>query len=147
MVTINCPPGYIYNPDSGKCIKEDGVTAKKILKKYGSTSRRGACSGTVLQSAKGLSYCSTASGSKKKKETNGQPPKGRGQIVMDERLVTALREVKRTLVRKDERIRSLSSRLDAAAKTKSTEVASLEKQLETCEKRVDSLISQFSKRD
>jgi len=143
MPTVNCGPGYIYNPDTGKCIKEGGVTAKKVLKKYGSVSRQGPCTGVVLQSARGLSYCSTAS---TKKASGSGSMSGTGKITIDDRLKTALREVKRTLVRKDQRIRNLKTRVDTMSKDRGSQVSSLEKQLDMCEKRVDSLISKMSTR-
>lgn len=139
MPIVTCSPGYIYNPDTGKCVKEGGVTAKKVLKKYGSVSRSGSCSGVVLQSSTGIPYCSKSVAKKKGSSSTT------GSIVIDDRLATALREVKRTLVRKDQRIEDLKKRVEASSKTRSSQVSSLEKQLDLCEKRVNSLIAKISK--
>jgi uncharacterized protein YlxW (UPF0749 family) len=140
---INCGTGYVYNPDSGKCIKESGTTAKRLKKKYGTVSQYGTCDGEVFQSVTGIPYCSKSGTvmQKKRRQTSSSTT---SQLRVDDRIAEALREVKRTLVRKDQRIRDLRRQVETQTTTGKTRTKSLEKQLQACEKRVDSLISKLA---
>jgi len=146
MGYINCGSGYIYNPDTGKCLKSEGQTAKKVRKKYGKVSQYGQCDGEVMQTPSGASYCSS-SGTimQRKKREASKTISSQTQVRVDDRIAEALREVKRTLVRKNERIRELRAHVDMLSATSKTRTRSLEAQLQACEKRVDSLISKVSK--
>jgi len=146
MGYINCGSGYIYNPDSGKCIKSGGQTAKKVIKKFGQVSQYGECNGEVMQTPSGVSYCSSAGTiMQRKKREAARTVSAQSQVRVDDRIAEALREVKRTLVRKNERIRELRAHVNALSSSSKTRTTSLEKQLQACEKRVDSLISKVSK--
>lgn len=142
---INCGTGYVYNPDSGKCIKESGTTAKRLKKKYGSVSQYGTCDGEVFQSVTGIPYCSkSGTVMQKKRRQASSVVTGTSQIRVDDRIAEALREVKRTLVRKDARIRDLKRQVETQSTSSKSRTQSLEKQLQACEKRVDSLISKVA---
>lgn len=142
MTYINCGSGYIYNPDTGKCIKSTGTTAKKVKAKYGQVSQYGECEGEVFQTPSGVSYCSKRGMVMQAK----QRKEAQSSIRVDSRIADALREVKRTLVRKNERIRDLKRHLDSVSSSSKSRSQSLEKQLSACEKRVDSLISKVQKK-
>lgn len=140
MTNINCGQGYVYNPDSGKCIKATGSTAKKLAKRYGPLSQSGDCDGLAMVSSRGVPFCSRAGTIMQRKSrlvTSGGLLTGSSQVRVDDRIAEALREVKRTLVRKNARIRELK-------KDRSVRVRELERDLAACEKRVDTLISQVS---
>jgi hypothetical protein len=143
---INCGTGYVYNPDSGKCIKESGTTAKRLKKKYGSVSQYGTCDGEVFESVTGIPYCSKSGTvmQKKRRQASASTVTGTSQIRVDDRIAEALREVKRTLVRKDQRIRDLRRQIETQTTSGKSRTQSLEKQLQACEKRVDSLISKVA---
>jgi hypothetical protein len=145
MTYINCGSGYVFNPDSGKCIKQSGQTAKKIKKKFGTISQYGTCDGEVFESTAGIPYCSKSGTVMQKKMRQGsRVVTGSSQIRVNDRIAEALREVKRTLVRKNERIRELRRQMESQSKTTKNRTGSLEKQLAACEKRVDSLITKLS---
>jgi hypothetical protein len=145
MTYINCGSGYVFNPESGKCIKQTGQTAKKIKKKYGTISQYGTCSGEVFESTTGVPYCSkSGTVMQKKMRQGGQVITGSSQIRVDDRIAQALRDVKRTLVRKNERIRELRRQMETQTQSSKNKTGSLEKQLAACEKRVDSLITKVS---
>jgi hypothetical protein len=141
---INCGTGYVYNPESGKCIKESGTTAKRLKKKYGSVSQYGTCDGEVFQSVSGIPYCSKSGTVMQKKRRQASVVTSTSQLRVDDRIAEALREVKRTLVRKDARIRDLRHQVETQTTSGKSRTQSLEKQLQSCEKRVDSLISKLA---
>lgn len=63
---IDCGAGYIFNPETGNCVKADGDAAARLREK-GRVSRFGACNGTVKISKGGRPHCVRGTQPKKKK--------------------------------------------------------------------------------
>ena len=80
----------------------------------------------------------------RQRRQGGQVITGSSQIRVDDRIAEALRDVKRTLVRKNERIRELRRQMETQSKSTKNKTGILEKQLAACEKRVNSLITKVS---
>ena len=58
MSRIDCGPGKVFNPNSGKCIQREGATAKKLANFGTQLSQSGECNGTVKRGLKsGVPYC------------------------------------------------------------------------------------------
>jgi len=58
MSRIDCGPGKVFNPNSGKCIQREGATAKKLANFGTQLSQLGECNGTVKRGLKsGVPYC------------------------------------------------------------------------------------------
>lgn len=58
MSRIDCGPGKVFNPNSGKCIQREGATAKKLANFGTQLSQTGECTGTVKRGLKsGVPYC------------------------------------------------------------------------------------------
>ena len=58
MSRIDCGPGKVFNPNSGKCIQREGATAKKLANFGTQLSQSGECTGTVKRGLKsGVPYC------------------------------------------------------------------------------------------
>src|SRR6056300_1158019 len=58
MSRIDCGPGKVFNPNSGKCIQREGATAKKLANFGTQLSQSGECNGTVTRGLKsGVPYC------------------------------------------------------------------------------------------
>jgi len=85
---IDCGVGYIYNPLTGKCVKEDGDAATR-LREQGTVSRVGECNGVVKRSATGVSHCTRA---KKPVKPKKKAPPANTAIVMDPVAARALAE-------------------------------------------------------
>lgn len=150
MGYIDCGQGYIFNPETGKCIKEGGVTAKKVEKKYGRVTQTGQCDGTVLTSASGIPYC-TRSGSATLRSGSFGGGSGSGNsrggstTRVDARLVEAIRRLRAAMIRKNKKILELKKSTDSLKKTHDKEIFKFENELRACEKRMNSLISKSSK--
>ena len=73
---IDCGSGYVFNPSTGKCVKADGATGRKLRESSkGRAGRVGTCNGVVRISAKGLPHCSHPT---KKKPTKPKSTTARG---------------------------------------------------------------------
>ncbi len=57
MTNIDCGPLKVFNPNTGKCIMEDGAVASKIRRLGIKLTRRGTCDGTIVVSKAGNPYC------------------------------------------------------------------------------------------
>ena len=58
MPRIDCGPGKVFNPNSGKCIQREGATAKKLEKFGTQLNQSGECNGAVKRGIKsGVPYC------------------------------------------------------------------------------------------
>lgn len=136
MVTIDCGPDRIYNPDTGRCIKADGITAKKLVERLRTSSQRGDCDGTILQTPKGVPYCSKkatlverAKRTKRGSTVAVAPPTNEA-VVVDTRIARALREVRKLLLRKNRRIRQLQQQI----RTSKAKMESLARGLRACKR-------------
>lgn len=68
---IDCGAGYIFNPETGNCVKADGDAAARLQEK-GRVSRFGTCNGAVKISKGGRPHCVRGTQPKKKKSPAGQ---------------------------------------------------------------------------
>jgi len=130
MPRIDCGPGKVFNPNSGKCIQREGATAKKLANFGTQLSQSGECNGTVKRGLKsGVPYC-TPSTVYVHANTRGPSTRANAAKRNIERQKREIDELKRLRSRNAEELKRISlkvkrieERIDLPQGTKRTRIA------------------------